>query len=89
MIRSERIKQQKYFTTLKLVLVGGIMLLIGATIALVVSNMKRERALEPQMREVVEQCEMDGLKNCEVVHVYDGATLVEFYVRGTSEEQAQ
>lgn len=87
MIRSERIKRQKYFTTLKFVVLGGIMLLIGATIALIASNMKRERVLEPQMREVVEQCEMDGLKNCEAVRVYDGATLVEFYVRGTSEEQ--
>lgn len=77
---------KRYFTTLKLILLGGIMLLIGATIALNVSNMKRERVLEPQMREVVEQCEMDGLKNCEAVRVYDGATLVEFYVRGTSEE---
>lgn len=80
------IKRQKYFTTLRLVLLGGIMLLVGATIALVVSNMKRERVLEPQMREVVEQCEMDGLKNCEAVRVYDGATLVEFYVRGRREK---
>lgn len=77
---------KRYFTTLKLILLSGIMLLIGATIALIVSNIKRERVLEPQMREVVEACEMDGLKNCEAVRVYDGATLVEFYVRGTSEE---
>lgn len=77
---------KRYFPTLKLILLGGVMLLVGATIALVVSNMKRERLLEPQAREVVEACEMDGLKNCEAVRVYDGATLVEFYVRGTSEE---
>ena len=77
---------KRYFPTLKLVLLGGVMLLVGATIALIVSNMKRERVLEPQMSEVVEQCEMDGLKDCEAVRVYDGATLVEFYVRGTSEE---
>lgn len=89
MTRRERKARERRFTTLKLVLVGGIMLLVGATTAVVVSNMKREAVLEPQMREVVEQCEMDGLKNCEAVRVYDGATLVEFYVRGTSEEQAQ
>lgn len=82
-------KRQRYFATLKLIVLGGIMLLVGAIIALNVSNMKREAVLEPQMREVVEACEMDGLKNCEAVRVYDGATLVEFYVRGTSEEQAQ
>lgn len=85
-MKTRDIKQQRYFPTLKLILLGGIMLLIGATIALIVSNMKREAVLEPQKREVVEQCEMDGLKNCEAVWVYDGATLVEFYVRGTSEE---
>lgn len=77
---------KRYFTILKLVLLGGALLLIGATIAIIVSNMKREAVLEPQMREVVEACEMDGLKNCEAVRVYDGATLVEFYVQGTSEE---
>lgn len=77
---------KRYFTTLKFVVLAGIMLLVGATIALIVSNMKRERVLEPQVHEVVEQCEMDGLKNCEAVWVYDGVTLVEFYVRGTSEE---
>lgn len=88
MKRSERTKRQQYCKTLRLVLLGGILLLIGATIAILVSNMKRERVLEPQMREIMEHCEMDGLKNCEVVRVYDGATLVEFYVRGTSEEQA-
>lgn len=86
MRRSERIKRQRYCATLKLVLLGGIMLLIGAITAVIVSNMKREAVLEPQMREVVEACEMDGLKNCEAVRVYDGATLVEFHVRGTSEE---
>lgn len=77
---------KRYSMTLKLILLSGIMLLIGATIAIMVSNSKREAVLEPQMREVVEACEMDGLKNCEAVRVYDGATLVEFYVRGTSEE---
>ena len=77
---------KRYFTTLKFIVLGGIMLLIGATIAIIVSNMKRERVLEPQLHEAVEQCEMDGLENCEAVRVYDGATLVEFYVRGTSEE---
>ena len=77
---------KRYFTTLKLILLGGTILLIGATIAIVVSNNKREAVLEPQMHEVVEQCEMDGLENCEAVRVYDGATLVEFYVRGTSKE---
>lgn len=86
MTRRERIKQQKYFTALKLVIVAGIMLLVGATIALNVSNMKREKVLEPQAHEAVEACEMDGLKNCEAVRVYDGATLVQFYVRGTREE---
>lgn len=80
---------KRYFAILKLILLGGMMLLIGATIAIVVSNTKREATLEPQMREVVEACEMDGLKNCEAVRVYDGATLVEFYVRGTSEEQTR
>lgn len=77
---------KRYFTTLKLILLGGIMLLIGATIAIIVANNKREAILEPQMREVVEACEMDGLENCEAMRVYDGATLVEFYVRGTSKE---
>lgn len=80
-------KQQRYFTTLKLVLLGGTMLLVGATIALIMSNIKRERTLEPRMHEVVESCEMEGLVGCEAVRVYDGLTLVEFYVRGTREDQ--
>lgn len=78
---------KRYFTTLGRIILVGSLILLGATIALIVSNMKRERVLEPQAHEVVERCEMDGLKNCEAVRVYDGATLVEFYVRGTSEEQ--
>lgn len=87
-----RAEYRKRYNIMKVWLCVAVCVALAAVIAAAVAVGSKPQepanATTTNTTTITEPCVMDGYKTCEVVRVYEGDTLVDFYMRGERVEEA-